>query len=466
VSQADDRDPRVARWLRHEAPAGVDDGVLRDIGERIRSTPQRASRWGGFLASTGPILAGTAAVTLAAAVLMVVIPRGEGGGPAASGENVASATLGTSPAESSAPDEPSDSGIWSALALPDPRPEEVQGEIPNDAVAGGPGFVAVGRSYPANDGLEPYDDRQWTPAIWTSVDGAAWHLADDLGSLGPADLQAVAPGPDGRLLAVGADTRGLGPDDEPPAGVGMWTSADGIHWEMAPAPAGDVYTFTDVIGTEDGWLVAGYPATGGPTIFASSDLEAWTTERLPAGQEDGIDGLFGDAAGRVLAYGCDHPTEDDRGFRAGCEEPTGWLRNGPGWEAVHLPILPIVGGVLDDRFVIIGQTEAGAASFSSVDGRAWEEGDTLPAGFASSLLVTGHGLAVGGSIQLGEDRFLPAVWQSADGTEWEGAELLPVEGTPSEPTVTAMVETPSGLVGLGYAYYDKPVAQAWVRSPP
>jgi len=466
MSTSDERDPRVAAWLRREAPAGLDETVLHAIAEQVRTTPQGRRGVAGILAAAAPVIAGTVAVALLTAVFMVVIPRGENGMPLGSAGVAASGTPGASPAVSPAPSEPAGPATWSAFGLPDPRPEEIQGEIANDAVAGGPGFVAVGRSYPANTDFESFDETQWTAAIWTSVDGATWALAEDIEALGPADLRAVAAGPGGRLLAVGYPNDALGPDEVAPTGVGMWHSADGIHWESVPALDADVYGFADVIGTDEHWLAAGHADGIGPTIFTSADLENWTAEQL-ASEEDEIDGLFGGAPERVLAYGCDHPVEDEWGLRAGCADPTGWLRAGDGWEAVQLPVLPAVGAVIGDRYVIIGQGEAGAETFSSIDGRTWEAGDTLPGeAFVSSLTVTDGGLAAGGSMHVGNDRFLPWVWLSPDGRRWEVSEELPVEGTPNEPTVMAIIQTPSGLVGLGYAYYDKPVAQGWIRSQP
>jgi len=466
VNVSDQRDPRIEAWLQREAPTGLDDVVIREITNRVRATPQRRRGWGPLFAAVGPILAGTVAVALLATFVMVVIPRGEDGRP------IGSAGVGGSPTpealqtEPPAPSGPSGPMSWTAFGLPDPRPEEIQGEIANDAVAGGPGFVAVGRSYPAGDPQALFDERQWTAAVWTSVDGATWDLAEDLESLSPADLRAVAAGPDGRLLAVGYPNDAVGPDEVAPTGVGMWHSADGIHWEAVPPLEADVHGFADVIGTNEGWLAAGQPDGVGPTIFTSTDLENWTVEPL-ASEEDEIDGLFGDASGRVLAYGCDHPIEDEWGLRAGCGAPTGWLRTDGGWEAVPLPILPAVGAVMDGRYVIIGQGEAGAESFSSVDGRTWEAGATLPGeAYVYSLTRTEQGLAAGGSVHAGNDRFLPAVWHSPDGLTWEPPEELPVEGSPQEPTVMAIIQTPSGLIGLGYAYYDKPVAQGWIRSRP
>jgi hypothetical protein len=462
MSSAEDRDPRVASWLQREAPAGIDESVLTKITEHVRSTPQRRS-WAGPLSVAAPIIAGTVAIALLAAVVMVLIPRGEDGRPLGSPDVGASLTPGPFPTESPAADGSAEPATWSAVGLPDPRPEEIQGETPNDVAAGGPGFVAVGRSYAVGD--NGFDEAQWTAAIWTSVDGAMWELAEDLDSLGPAELRAVAAGPNGRLLAVGFDMRGIAPDEEPPTGVGMWRSGDGIRWESAPAPDDDQYTFIDVVGTDEAWLVAGYAATGGPTIFISRDLETWTEERLPASGEDEIDGLFGDGGERVLAFGCDHPVDEGRGLRAGCVEPTGWLRSGDAFVAVGLPILPVAGTMIGGRYVIIGQGEAGAESFSSLDGRTWERGDTLAGeAYVRSITETDEGLAAGGSIHVGDDRFLPAVWHSPDGLRWGMPEELPVEGTPQEPTVTAIIQTPSGLVGLGYAYYEKPVAQGWIRS--
>lgn len=466
MSASDQRDPRIEAWLQREAPTGLDDVVLREITNRLRATPQRRRGWGPLFAAVGPILAGTVAVALLATIVMVVVPRGEDGRPIGSAGVGGSPTPGALQTESPAPSGSPGPATWTAFGLPDPRPEEIQGEVVNDVVAGGPGFVAVGRSYPAGD-LEQWDENQWTPAIWTSVDGATWALAEDVEALGPADLRAVAAGPGGRLVAVGYPNDALGPDEVAPTGVGIWLSADGIHWEAVRALDADVYGFADVIGTDEGWLVAGHIDDGvGPTIFTSSDLENWTVEPL-ANEDDEIDGLFGDASGHILAYGCDRPVDDGITDAFGCAEPAGWLWTDGGWEPVQLPILPAVGAVMDGRYVIIGQGEAGAESFSSIDGRTWEAGDTLPGeAYVYSLTRTEQGLAAGGTMHVGNDRFLPAVWHSPDGRSWETPEELPVESSPDEPTVMAIIQTPSGLVGLGYAYYDKPVAQGWIRSRP
>lgn len=466
MTTLDEHDPRIADWLLREAPPALDEAVVRHLVERTRLTPQRGGWWRSVLAAAGPISTAMIAVAVIVAAVVLVRPLDNADEPVGSSDvdvsttPTASATKPTTPAPSSGP------ASWSAIALPDPRPEPIQGENPYDVVAGGPGFVAVGRSYAWGD--EAFDDRQWTPAIWTSIDGSSWDLAEDLVALGPAELLAVASGADGRLLAVGFDRRGIGPNEDPPTGVGMWRSSDGIHWEAAPAPAGD-NSFMDVINTDEGWLVAGYPSTGGPMIFTSTDLETWTAEKLPGGAEDGLDGLFGDANGRVLAYGCNRPIDDDgRGpLIGGCGKPRGWLRTVETWEAVDLPIVPVVGAMLDGLFVVIGRDEEGAVSFSSVDGRSWVRGDALPGeAYVSSMTRTATGLAAGGSMRVGDEQLVPAVWHSTDGHAWGAAEVLPIDGSPSEPTVTALIETPSGLVGLGYAIYDKPVAQAWIRSRP
>ena len=465
MSALDERDLRIAGWMHREAPAAMDEAVLREIVERTRATPQRPGGWWARgLAMAGPTLGTTVAVAAIALIVLVVIrPPSDEGRPIGSAPVGSSAMPLHSPEPSTSPSATAAPERWSAIGLPDPRPEDVQGEIPNDVVAGGPGFVAVGRSYPSGD--MAFDERQLTPAIWTSVDGAIWELAADLAALGPAELRAVASGPDGWLLAVGSDMRGIGPDEEPPTGVGMWRSSDGIRWEAAPAPDGANF-FMDVIGTDEGWLVAGWGESGGPTIFTSNDLETWTATRLPGGSEDQLNGVFGDGSGRALAFGCDHPADDERGLRAGCERPMGWLRDGEAWEAVELPTLPVAGAVLGDRLVIIGPGEAGAASFSSRDGRSWVPGDVLPGeAFVSAMTVTDDGLAAAGTIEVNGERFMPAVWLSADGQRWESPAILPVEGSPQEPTVTAIIDTPAGLVGLGYAFYDKAVAQGWIRSP-
>jgi hypothetical protein len=474
-----ERDNRIAAWLDREAPAHIDDAVLHHILERTQATAQRADHpWMRRMAV--PTLSATAVMAAVAVLVLVVAPRsGEvapsgSTAPGTSGTPRASTEPSTPPTATqpsvAPPSMPVPLAGWSAFALPDPRPEEVQGEVVNDVVAGGPGFVAVGRSYPAAaTAQDPYDVTQWAPAIWTSIDGVTWELAANVESIGPADLRAVATGPDGVLLTVGYPNEALGPDDEATTGVGMWKSTDGINWEAVRLDS-DVYGFADVVGTDDGWFVVGHPNGVGPTIFASTDLATWTEEPV-ASEEDEIDGVIGNASGRVLAYGCDHPPDDGFTDDFGCAEPMGWLRADAGWDAIALPVLPTAGAMIDDRYAIVGQTSEGSGAFISVDGRTWEAGDVIATGYVYSMTVTSDGLAVGGTLQTGgtipsgDDEFLPAVWHSTDGLRWSAADVLPVEGTPNEPTVMAIIETPSGLVGLGYAYYDKPVAQGWVRLP-
>ncbi len=81
------------------------------------------------------------------------------------------------------------------------------------AVAGGPGFVAVGSA--GSPGSQA--------AVWTSPDGSSWTRAADSPELTGAEMNAIVR-LDSGFVAVGWGS----------AGAAAWTSADGATWKRAP----------------------------------------------------------------------------------------------------------------------------------------------------------------------------------------------------------------------------------------
>lgn len=375
------------------------------------------------------------------------------------------------PTAPSAPETPAATApVWIGLTMPDPRPDEHQGESVLDAVAGGPGFVAVGQSSPCC-GVDLRENNSLSAAVWTSVDGIVWQSVDT-SAMRATDLHDVAAGPDGRLLAIGATSAQVPAGDEPSPGVGMWRSDDGVAWEPAPGPDANL-DFAEVVTTDDRWVVIGGrrtpPNTYEAVVLSSSDLQTWQVEVLPGGGR--ARGVAVDASGRVLITGL-LPGPDTDGESEAPPEPRGWVGRSGGWEVIELPAdgVPMA---LGDAFVILDEH---GLSWHSTDGRTWSGGEPgpellrgdVPVATIRTAAATSDGLVVGGSeYSTGEE--LPAVWRSTDGVRWSPVETLPLTGNPHETHVEALIETAAGLVALGSVFYDKPElkydwpdAAAWV----
>ena len=152
----------------------------------------------------------------------------------------------------------------------------------HDAVAGGPGLVAVGDT---NSG-------DFDAAVWVSADGDVWERVegDQAGFSGPGAqlVNVVRSGAQG-LIAAGFDsTLETGRD------AAVWLSADGETWTRV----GDREVFGGegdqeihgLAGVGSGWVAAGWTHDAGDknaAIWASDDAVTW---RLVEDAEAGLDG--------------------------------------------------------------------------------------------------------------------------------------------------------------------------------
>ena len=168
-----------------------------------------------------------------------------------------------------------------------------QGGFAGGVTVGGPGFVAVG-SGSADLG-----------AIWTSPDAETWTEIepdpDVFGSRLPGFvggwLWDVVAAPDGRVVAVGFNSRQEGPLGFGRNRIGTaFLSPDGVTWTRVPH---DPAVFGDESGTVDIQAVT----AGGPG-FVAVGVEA---ERAPDGFYNGVEDWFADDPsildGRLLAQG-------------------------------------------------------------------------------------------------------------------------------------------------------------------
>lgn len=120
--------------------------------------------------------------------------------------------------------------------------------VMNDVTAGGPGLVAVGaRSHRTEEALAISDFggtvtsiyQDLDAVVWTSMNGIEWELVPHDDSVFGGDdawyqMRAVTSGGPG-LVAVGAvGFDFVGPPAETLATAAVWTSTDGITWELVP----------------------------------------------------------------------------------------------------------------------------------------------------------------------------------------------------------------------------------------
>ena len=451
-------DPRIASWLRHEAPPMANPALTDAILGATRGTRQHGAwlgrrPWLGRAVLAAGALAG---VLLVAAILAGWWRSPPPIGPSPSPEGSASTAASASAAPSAeAVESPEfDNPVWGLVAIPNADPAGFGGAWPHDVVVGGRGLVAVGSASPccADAG---YDDEPWSAVIWTSPDGRRWDPLPDLDTFGKAGLRAVAANDDGLMVAAGYEV--LPPDPSEPEHLfqmeaRLWRTTDGIDWIGVAAPDGEI---RDIEWSPLGWVAVGSVGDDA-AVSTSSDLETWTTERFDPGA---FDHVAVEANGVIVAGGC---LGDRAPALDGCGSRVATSSDARTWAEAELDgsVTAIV-GLLEGGFAAVGEANGRAASWGSPDGVAWDGSsfpDSAPDGFTAAA-VGESGVIAAEAASDGTGG--PRVWHSFDGRSWTLiAELEPIPGQ-RDTAVRTLAFRDAQYIVLGNGFRDGGEPSAW-----
>lgn len=321
--------------------------------------------------------------------------------------------------------------------------------------------LAIERSFVAA-GAASSSDNEIQGTIWTSADGVEWQVRpvpDGFAGLGLADLAW-----DGETLLL------VGYRDQPPRADGTadpsrpesWLSRDGgATWEFGGLFEAGANP-SQVVATDAGWVSGGSMWSGTTqraAVFRSVDGTTWTTVQ----PEDAAFGSIGtpvvERDGTLTATSCERP-EATPGGTAPCLVRT-WTSSdgGASWAPG-----PVEGGAFD--VTDIAPVSAGLLGIRyddsrgdnelvrSEDGEEWEA--VVP---PTDDIYLGRLVALpDGVLLIGQvrDTAVPtaSVWRSRDGATWEEIPLTPPEGVVGIVVEHALV-TESGLMLVGAAWLDE-----------
>jgi hypothetical protein len=249
-------------------------------------------------------------------------------------------------------------------------------------------------------------------AVWVSPDGRTWERAADGGIFQGARFSDVAATEQGFVI-VGAVYDRLAPQGRPPRGA-IWTSADGRAWQRVPdGPIFDIGGYLDT--GED-------PGSGGPRRVISAD-GAFVAAGAVC-NDKGLDcrpAFWSSADGSTWERAVvEEPNTNARDIAvtAGGYVAVGSASN-PGGCGVGLPCSAIV--------------------FTSTDGRTWERHDVnvpdgliVPDALRDAVAVGGRIIAIADEVEPdGQERIDGPFWSSTDGLTWTLIEGIPQDFGPS-----------------------------------
>lgn len=216
----------------------------------------------------------------------------------------------------------------------------------------------------------------------------------------------------GTVVAIGAG----------PAGFGAWRSVDGSSWTSVPATAFRGAKVTAAIGTKDGFVAVGFAigsdGASRAVSWISSDGTSWI--RSPDSQP-----LHGaamsdvvTAGGGLLAVGL-HDQPEAAAFWTSTDG-LHWLPAPQPTGAAGARANSVAEGTRG--YVAVGQDAAGAAVWTSTDGRTFTR-QALPTALSQGTRLTaiasgGPGyVAVGTTVDASQQQS-GAIWTSSDGRAW------------------------------------------------
>ena len=336
---------------------------------------------------------------------------------------------------------------WSRVDAGNPALAGDGRQVMTDVVAGGPGFIAVGSGTNPAVSSEVEGVGFVEAVVWTSADGETWTRGSKAQSLTADDpclleepatsMSAVAAGGPG-FVAVG--TRNCRAHQH----AAVWTSTDGLTWEMAPpdreAALGPGDQIMRDIVERDGTLVAVGQATEGnafsvPAAWASTDGITWTRAPDPPL-------LDGTTKGTLYAV-----TATETGFVAvgvtAADPSQTFLNAGHALERSN------------SIFVLASQS-MDAAVWLSADGLSWAPVDETTGLFTESEAqgMLDVSVAYGGLVAVGFTGVLAdrdaAVWLSEDGTEWRKTDDAAEFARAGVQQASGVIEGGQGLVSVGF----------------
>jgi hypothetical protein len=322
-------------------------------------------------------------------------------------------------------------------------------------------YVAVGK-------VGPYDAGESDAAVFVSENGIDWEqiTSDSFGGPGQQRMNSIALGGPG-LVAAGFEDLVPGVDMEADAAV--WVSSDARTWERVRDPglrsAGTHEEIHNIVAAGPGLVASGW----GYDADEDWDTQVWISpdgfqwERITQGFDTpGFQSVFdgGSAhsatnASTIVIVGRHNP-------KRGPWLPAIWVSaNGRTWESASLDIetqgelVGVTANADGQGFVAVGFTysneaEVDALVLTSDDGRSWQR-VTSPSlerpGTQRMLGVIQYGrgyVAVGGGADNSQD-FVPMIWHSPNGLDWEQINSPQIDQAPVE-WASHAVSTSTGLI--------------------
>ena len=326
-----------------------------------------------------------------------------------------------------------------------------------DLVAYGDGFVAGGFLETATGPKA---------AAWASPDGLRWSLIEGFPTTEGSLVRAVATGPGGVLVAVGADGR------HPAA----WHSTDGRTWRRSSSASlgSEQAELATVVSTPSGFLAAGRAGGLGTetraSFWSSADGLEWT--RGPDGPDAAaarVESLAGSAGTWVAVGVAVRGTSISGGAAWTSTDGRSW-RRAPATQPQFGPLHGVT--TSPDGFIAVGTNLAGtkAVVLSSSDGLAWRAAPDAGALDNYGLQIEMRDVARVGDTYIAVGHLLfgtqfpsGVIWSSPNGLTWTRA---PDTAMFQQAKIAAVTGSNGRAVAVGtFGSPDFAIPTIWVSPP-